>query len=240
MWRKYNHRNLLVSCYKKYLIHVSAWHANTYVWFRLWLHRCSGASRRDTKPGLQKRRTGMMPPDQVGRQQDQTKCPKSRFVTSWSNKSRPTYRWPWRRWRGRGWRRVTPRDVGSSRTQRSPSSSSSTSYLKTVEIYDNERSIWKLCNSMIYRRLGGGVAVCKLQRDLLFSKSNEADNNVNTLNIPLLNSNIFSLFFKIIQNFVQIIIFLKLISNHNHLLIIHRHHQIQTTINWIQIHFHLY
>lgn len=105
------------------------------------------------------------------------------------------------------------------------------SYLKTVEIYDNERSIWKLCNSMIYRRLGGGVAVCKLQRDLLFSKSNEADNNVNTLNIPLLNSNIFSLFLKIIQNFVQIIIFLKLISNHNHLLIIHRHHQIQTIIN---------
>jgi kelch-like protein 20 len=68
------------------------------------------------------------------------------------------------------------------------------SYLKTVEIYDNERNLWKLCNSMIYRRLGGGVAVLKLQRDLLFSKSNEIDNNnVNTLNMPLLNSKHFLL-----------------------------------------------
>jgi hypothetical protein len=49
-----------------------------------------------------------------------------------------------------------------------------TTYLKTIEIYDIEQQMWKLYNSMIYRRLGGGVGVVKLDRiqdSVLFNKS---------------------------------------------------------------------
>jgi hypothetical protein len=35
--------------------------------------------------------------------------------------------------------------------------------LKTIEIYDDDLNTWKLCGSMNYRRLGGGVGVVKLQ-----------------------------------------------------------------------------
>lgn len=46
-------------------------------------------------------------------------------------------------------------------------------YLKSVEIFDPEQQQWKQCSSMIYRRLGGGVGVVKLDRDsiLLNNKS---------------------------------------------------------------------
>ncbi|CAM1324246.1 Uncharacterised protein r2_g3288 [Pycnogonum litorale] len=37
-----------------------------------------------------------------------------------------------------------------------------TTYLKTIEVYDQEQNQWKLCGSMNYRRLGGGVGVVKL------------------------------------------------------------------------------
>lgn len=37
-----------------------------------------------------------------------------------------------------------------------------TSYLKTIEVYDPEQNQWRLCGSMNYRRLGGGVGVVRL------------------------------------------------------------------------------
>ena len=37
-----------------------------------------------------------------------------------------------------------------------------TTYLKTVEIYDPETKSWRMCGSMNFRRLGGGVGVVKL------------------------------------------------------------------------------
>lgn len=36
-----------------------------------------------------------------------------------------------------------------------------TAYLKTIEFYDTEQNQWRLCGSMNYRRLGGGVGVMK-------------------------------------------------------------------------------
>jgi kelch-like protein 20 len=35
-------------------------------------------------------------------------------------------------------------------------------YLKTIEVYDPEQSVWRLCGTMNYRRLGGGVGVVKM------------------------------------------------------------------------------
>ena len=37
-----------------------------------------------------------------------------------------------------------------------------TTYLKTIEVFDHENSNWKLCGSMNFRRLGGGVGVLKM------------------------------------------------------------------------------
>ena len=37
-----------------------------------------------------------------------------------------------------------------------------TTYLKTIEVFDEENNNWKLCGSMNYRRLGGGVGVVKM------------------------------------------------------------------------------
>ncbi len=37
-----------------------------------------------------------------------------------------------------------------------------TTYLKTIEVLDAEAANWKLCGSMNYRRLGGGVGVVKM------------------------------------------------------------------------------
>lgn len=37
-----------------------------------------------------------------------------------------------------------------------------TTYLKTIEVYDPDQNHWRLCGSMNYRRLGGGVGVVKL------------------------------------------------------------------------------
>lgn len=39
------------------------------------------------------------------------------------------------------------------------------SYLKTCEVYDEEVNCWKVSCSMIYRRLGGGVGVVKMQKE---------------------------------------------------------------------------
>lgn len=39
------------------------------------------------------------------------------------------------------------------------------SYLKTCEVYDAEANCWKVSCSMIYRRLGGGVGVVKMQKE---------------------------------------------------------------------------
>lgn len=36
-----------------------------------------------------------------------------------------------------------------------------TAYLKTIEFYDTEQNQWRLCGSMNYRRLGGGVGVMR-------------------------------------------------------------------------------
>ena len=35
-------------------------------------------------------------------------------------------------------------------------------YLKTIEVYDPEQNQWRLCGTMNYRRLGGGVGVVKM------------------------------------------------------------------------------
>lgn len=35
-------------------------------------------------------------------------------------------------------------------------------YLKTIEVYDPETNQWRLCGSMNYRRLGGGVGVIRM------------------------------------------------------------------------------
>lgn len=37
-----------------------------------------------------------------------------------------------------------------------------TTYLKTIELYDPEQNCWRLCGSMNYRRLGGGVGVVRM------------------------------------------------------------------------------
>ena len=37
-----------------------------------------------------------------------------------------------------------------------------TTYLKTIEVYDAEANNWKLCGSMNFRRLGGGVGVVRM------------------------------------------------------------------------------
>ena len=37
-----------------------------------------------------------------------------------------------------------------------------TTYLKTIEVYDSEANNWKLCGSMNFRRLGGGVGVVRM------------------------------------------------------------------------------
>lgn len=37
-----------------------------------------------------------------------------------------------------------------------------TTYLKTIEQYDAEANNWKLCGSMNFRRLGGGVGVVRM------------------------------------------------------------------------------
>ena len=37
-----------------------------------------------------------------------------------------------------------------------------TTYLKTIETFDQEANNWKSCGSMNYRRLGGGVGVVKM------------------------------------------------------------------------------
>ena len=56
-----------------------------------------------------------------------------------------------------------------------------TTYLKTVEVYDPDQQIWKLNGSMIYRRLGGGVGVVKIDKDsILFNKSPTALKNSNS------------------------------------------------------------
>ena len=39
-----------------------------------------------------------------------------------------------------------------------------TTYLKTVEVFDQEQNCWKLYGGMNYRRLGGGVGVVKLSQ----------------------------------------------------------------------------
>lgn len=39
-----------------------------------------------------------------------------------------------------------------------------TAYLKTIEVYDPESNQWRLCGTMNYRRLGGGVGVMKHQQ----------------------------------------------------------------------------
>jgi kelch-like protein 20 len=36
-----------------------------------------------------------------------------------------------------------------------------TAYLKSIEVYDPEQNQWRLCGSMNYRRLGGGVGVMR-------------------------------------------------------------------------------
>ena len=41
-------------------------------------------------------------------------------------------------------------------------SSTGTTYLKTIEVYDAEANNWKLCGSMNFRRLGGGVGVVRM------------------------------------------------------------------------------
>ena len=41
-------------------------------------------------------------------------------------------------------------------------SSIGTTYLKTIEVYDAEANNWKLCGSMNFRRLGGGVGVVRM------------------------------------------------------------------------------
>ena len=35
-------------------------------------------------------------------------------------------------------------------------------YLKTIEVFDQDANNWKLCGSMNYRRLGGGVGVVEM------------------------------------------------------------------------------
>ena len=37
-----------------------------------------------------------------------------------------------------------------------------TTYLKTIEVFDAEANNWKLCGSMNFRRLGGGVGVVRM------------------------------------------------------------------------------
>ena len=37
-----------------------------------------------------------------------------------------------------------------------------TTYLKTIEVFDHEANNWKLCGSMNFRRLGGGVGVVRM------------------------------------------------------------------------------
>ena len=67
-----------------------------------------------------------------------------------------------------------------------------TTYLKTVEIYDCESNSWKVNNSMIFRRLGGGCGVIKLQKDSVLLKlpnQNIAPNTNNRLNMANTNSN---------------------------------------------------
>ena len=34
--------------------------------------------------------------------------------------------------------------------------------MKTIEVYDAEANNWKLCGSMNFRRLGGGVGVVRM------------------------------------------------------------------------------
>lgn len=50
-------------------------------------------------------------------------------------------------------------------------------YLKTVEIYDPEQQQWKQSSSMIYRRLGGGVGVVKLDRDAIILSNKSPTNS---------------------------------------------------------------
>jgi len=65
-----------------------------------------------------------------------------------------------------------------------------TTYLKTVEVYDPDQQIWKLNGSMMYRRLGGGVGVVKIDKDsILFNKSPTALKNSNSKFILILISN---------------------------------------------------
>lgn len=40
-----------------------------------------------------------------------------------------------------------------------------TTYLKTIEMYDQEQNQWKLYGGMNYRRLGGGVGVVKMPQN---------------------------------------------------------------------------
>jgi hypothetical protein len=59
-----------------------------------------------------------------------------------------------------------------------------TAYLKTIEIYDNDLNTWKLCGSMNYRRLGGGVGVVKLQSNsqlLLLTANSSSKSNQNAM-----------------------------------------------------------
>ena len=37
-----------------------------------------------------------------------------------------------------------------------------TTYLKTIEMYDPDENTWRICGTMNYRRLGGGVGVVRL------------------------------------------------------------------------------
>jgi len=37
-----------------------------------------------------------------------------------------------------------------------------TTYLKTIEQYDADANNWKLCGTMNFRRLGGGVGVVRM------------------------------------------------------------------------------
>ncbi len=48
-------------------------------------------------------------------------------------------------------------------------------YLKTVEAYDPEASSWKIAGSMMFRRLGGGVGVLKVQKDSILLKPNSTN-----------------------------------------------------------------
>ena len=44
-----------------------------------------------------------------------------------------------------------------------------TTYLKTIETFDQEANNWKSCGSMNYRRLGGGVGVVKMPQSHPYS-----------------------------------------------------------------------